>query len=434
MNRTLFFVMKDFVLTLTRKSRWKSFLFWIGAILLVVLATIFYQPAAAKTGSLLVWMNNKIYIMDIDSLVLERVGSADAADLMVPSPGCLGQSEAPCWVMASESLYRIDRSPAHPSGSVKTLPVGEGFERIAAASWSPDGRHLAYSVFDEAGNQAELRVYNAATARTQTPAQGVDPAIAPAWTASCAAGLQAPTCELAFKTQATSTGAAGDDALPNLVALNPATGESRMWAISDEPIFKLCWTSDGRLLYSRPKRHFYFAEGHSPAYPIPAAGQLANMSPDAGYTVYYQPFTLADCQADVAENCMHLGVWLAGEGLGADKPHLIYDVNLAAPHEKGLNFVPVWAPSGKAFVFFQGGELIYYDLQKQEATIWYKSLRGKLRSAPVFSPNEEAVAFVDNQGQGFSEYRLLVINPRLQPVEHIIKTEDGFQILAWLPD
>jgi hypothetical protein len=78
--------------------------------------------------------------------------------------------------------------------------------------------------------------------------------------------------------------------------------------------------------------------------------------------------------------------------------------------------------------------LIHYSLEQQEATIWYKSLTGKLRSVPVFSPNEEAVAFVDNQGQGFSEYRLIVVNPKLQPVEHIIDTKSGFRILAWLPN
>jgi Tol biopolymer transport system component len=114
---------------------------------------------------------------------------------------------------------------------------------------------------------------------------------------------------------------------------------------------------------------------------------------------------------------------------------LIYSSDLAEPRQHGLlNFVPVWSPFGNAFVFIQDGQLIYYDLLQQEANIWYKPLRGKLRSLPVFSPNEEAVAFVDNQGQGYSEYRLLVINPRLQPIEHIIETKEGFRVLAWLPN
>jgi hypothetical protein len=40
---------------------------------------------------------------------------------------------------------------------------------------------------------------------------------------------------------------------------------------------------------------------------------------------------------------------------------------------------------------------------------------------------------VDNQGQGYSEYRLVVVNPKLQLVEHIIETDTGFRLLAWLP-
>jgi hypothetical protein len=40
---------------------------------------------------------------------------------------------------------------------------------------------------------------------------------------------------------------------------------------------------------------------------------------------------------------------------------------------------------------------------------------------------------VDNQGHGFSEYRLVIVNPKLQPVEHIIDTQQSFLVLAWLP-
>jgi hypothetical protein len=77
--------------------------------------------------------------------------------------------------------------------------------------------------------------------------------------------------------------------------------------------------------------------------------------------------------------------------------------------------------------------LIHYDLEKGEATIWYKPLDGKLRSVPVFSPNEEAVAFVDDQGEGEAGHRLLVINPKLEPVTHVVHREKSFKVLAWLP-
>ncbi len=417
------------------RSQWNTLLFWVGAILVIVFATVFYRPAAAKTGSLLIWMNNRIYVMDIDTLTLQRVGPATSSDVMVPSPGCHGQTDTPCWVSAGENLYTVDYLSRSSSNSARNLLPGQGYAWIdeVAVSWSPDGKWLAYSIFNEADHQAELRIYDAATAETQTIAVGVDPTVAPAWSVGCGEGLNSPNCELAFKTRPVDVD--GDDVVPSLVALNLATGEQREWQISAEPVFELRWTPNGDLLYSQPKRHFRYAANGTPAYNMPSVSQLANMSPDARYTVYYQPFTLADCPAgDEAEACMHVGVWLTDASSDSDDRHLIYSTNLSEPHQRGLNFVPVWSPFGNGFVFFQDGKLIYYDLVQQEAAIWYKSLGDKLRSRPVFSPNEEAVAFVDNQGQGYSEYRLLVINPRLQPIEHIIETKTGFRVLAWLPN
>lgn len=415
------------------KSQWQTFLFWLGAILIIVLVTVFYQPAAAKTGSLLVWMNNRIYVMDIDSLVLERVGPASRKQQMVPSPGCTGQAETPCWVVAGPNLYPVHRSTGGNTGVGHLLPVGEAGIWLdeGALSWAPDGRHLAYPVFNETANRAELRLYDVAGQAAKTLVIGVDPTVAPAWSPACAAGLEAEDCRLAYKTRVINLG--GEDLSPELVALKLATGQDRKWELPAEPVFALRWTASGKLLYSRPQRYFREAEDHTPAFDIPRAGQLAGMSPDGRYTVYYQPFTIAGCQAETEEVCMQLGVWLADERSQAENPRLIYNLSLAEALRPELNFIPVWAPSGQAFVFFQAGNLLYYDLVEQEATIWYKSLGGKLRSVPVFSPNEEAVAFVDNQGQGYSEYRLLVIDPRLQPIEHILKTDSGFRILAWLP-
>ena len=414
------------------RSQWNSLLFWVAAILIIVLATVFYKPAAAKTGSLLIWLNNKIYVMDIDSLNLQRVGPALANEAMIPSPGCNGQGQGPCWVTAGQNLYPIDLPSQRVSQSALLLPLGDGYTWLEdmVPSWSPDGRWLAYAVFSQADNQAELRIYSAATGEGQTLATGVDPTIAPAWSPGCAGGVDQPNCELAYKTRPVNIGV--KEVPTALVALNLATDQARTWPLTAESIFELRWTSAGRLLYSQPKRYFRHVEDGTPVSNTPLASQLANTSPDGKYTVYYQPFTLADCpETDEAESCMHLGVWLTD---GTGDPRLIYSAKLADSRSGGLNFVPVWSPLGNGFVFFQDGQLIYYDLQQQEATIWYKSLHGKLRSLPVFSPNEEAVAFVDNQGQGYSEYRLLVINPRLQPIEHIIDTKTGIQILGWLPN
>ncbi len=421
-------------------SKWNSILIWGGAILLLALATVVYQPAAAKTGSLLVWLNDKIYVMDIDTLTLERVGEADADDVLSVAPGCLGVTDTPCWVVAGNILYRVRHNTFNQTSGVGvSLPMDDDAHWInnGKFSWSPDGVWLAYSVWLPDQEQAELRLYNARTTKSRTVAVGVDALVAPAWSAECGDGLEATGCKLAWKLAWIDTG--GDEFFPGLKAITLASAEEENWEIPTDPIFELCWSLTGELLYSQPKRYFRRAENHSPAYQIPAAGQLANLSPLADYVVYYQPFRLEDgCQANGAtEDCSYLGVWLKKTSPPDDgvdqQPQLIYNVNID-DLQGGLSFVPVWSPRENAFIFFQDGRLIYYDVLQAEAAIWHKSLGDKLRSMPVFSPNEESVAFVDNRGLGHSEYRLLVINPRLQPVEHIIETATGFRVLAWLPN
>ncbi|MCG3207374.1 MAG: hypothetical protein FOGNACKC_00974 [Anaerolineae bacterium] len=408
-------------------AQWKNFILWASAILGVVLVTVFYQPAAARTGSLLVWTNDRVYVMDIDTLTLERVAPASPGEPLTPSPGCMGQAmHAPCWVLVSDKLYRVEAGGAGGAGEM-ALPTGEGYHwENGAVSWSPDGLHLAYSVWHDASGQAELRVINAADGSVSLKAEGVDPDVAVAWQPACAGELESTGCEIGYK-KLPDPGA-GVNAPAMLIAYQPASGKVRQWLVTPEPLFELRWSPDNMLLYSRPQRFFLRADDHSPAYRMPDGAQLANMSPDGRYTIYYQPFTLEDCSS---QDCTHLGVWL--ELQAQEQRSLIYNVNIN--HQQGgLNFIPTWRFDSQALVFFQEGKLIYYDVAKGEATIWYKPLPGKLRSVPVFSPNEEAVAFVDDQGQGYSQYRLLVINPRLQPVEHVISTKEGFRVLAWLPN
>ena len=418
-------------------SQWKSIVFWIGAVLIIVLATFLYQPAAAKTGSLLVWTRNRVYVMDIDTLTLDRVGPATSDQVIVPSPGCFGHVDAPCWVLIGEIVYFVDLSAASNHVAQAQLPIDTGFGWVNnPVSWSPDGIHLAYSVTHSQSGQSELIVYDVSSNEVKVRGSDVDSTITVAWSSGCAAGLEAVDCELSYKKVPTQI---GDELSSTLVGYTPVTRQVREWIIPPEPIFELRWSPQGELLYSQPKRYFKRAEDHNSAFELPPGGRLANMSPDARFAVYYQPFTLSDCQRQVeVDRCLHLGVWISPENSpenSNEDPSLVYSVNLSeAQAEGGLNFIPTWSPDGGSFVFFQEGQLIHYDLAKQEATIWYKPVIGKLRSIPVFSPNEEAVAFVDNEGQGFSEYRLVVVNPRLQPVEEIIETNDGFRILAWLPN
>jgi len=404
------------------KSQLQTLLFWVGAVLIVVLATIFYQPAAAKTGSLLVWTKGWVYVMDIDSLILERVGRAEPGALIAPSPGCSRQMETPCWVVAGQTLYEVRVNANNPAPE-RQLPGGTTRWIDSEVSWSPDGIHLAYSV--QTDNLVELHLYNAASDTINLVVPDVDPTVPVAWSQACANGLGDSACQIGFKT-------AGD--LPiRLVALTPATNDQTIWEISTEEVFDLRWTADNELLYSDPPRHFNSAVTQEPAYDIPAAGQLANMSPQGRYAIYYQPFTLKDCASIEEADCLNLGVWINERGNDEAGPDLIYNLNLAESRSGGLNFIPTWSADEQVAVFFQDGNLIHYDVVEREATIWYKSVNGKLRSVPIFSPNEEAVAFVDNQGQGYSEYRLVIVNPKLQPIEHIIETESGFRLLTWLP-
>jgi hypothetical protein len=320
-------------------------------------------------------------------------------------------------------LYQIDLNGDQGMVAEVELPLEAEGRLGEAVSWSPDGLHLAYVVVQGDNSLGELQVYDTMAGQIKFRQPEVDSAIAPAWTVGCAGGLTAEGCELGYKQGAAS-----------LVGFRPASDEMRKWAISPEPIFELRWSSAGVLLYSRPKRHLINPETGVPAYPLPPGGQLANMSPDAAYAVYYQPFTLADCQAETEQECLHLGVWLGRANDADARPELIYNLNLAEDQLGGLSFIPTWTPQGEAFVFIQSGRLVYYNLANREAAVWYKPLRGKLRSLPVFSPDREAVAFVDNQGQGYSEYRLVIVNPKLQPIEHVIETKEGFRVLAWLPN
>jgi hypothetical protein len=415
------------------RAQWQSVLFWISAILAVVIATLVYQPAAARTGSLLVWTRDRVYIMDIDALSLERVGPANADQLVVPSPGCFGRVRTSCWVAIDNVIYQIELGAGGNEITAVSLPVAAGFQWAKrAASWSPDGLHFAYFLKPTGEQPAELQVYNVDSGRLMVQASGADPSLAPVWTTECAAGLVASGCKLGYKKKAAP---AEGQPLPALVSFTPATNEVQQWSVSPEEIFELRWSPEGTLLYSRPKRHFLSVEDHTPAYSLPAGARLANMSPNGLYTVYYQPFTLKDCQPAEGETsanpCLHLGIWLAQPEV---EPKLIYSVDLSQTEQtEGLNFIPTWSPSGRALVLFQGGRLIHYDLEKGEATIWYKPLTGKLRSLPVFSPNEEAVAFVDDQGEGEAGHRLLVINPKLEPLEEVIHGEKSFKVLAWLP-
>jgi hypothetical protein len=408
-------------------SKWLNYAIWAGAFAVVFLATVFYQPAAAKAGALLVLTNNRVYVMDIDTLTLERVAPADPGEVVAVSPGCRGETSTPCWVAVSGRLYRIDLGAGGSEIRETALPVQAGYRwSDSAISWSPDGQLLAYSLINESNGQFDLRVVDVASEDVLLQAEDIDPDVATAWAVGCASGFTAPDCYIGYKKMPGQQVQGGF--LATLIGYNPATDTTRQWSVTPERLFELRWSPDNMLLYSRPKRYFLRADDYSPAFKLPSGGQLANISPDANYTVYYQPFTLESCETD---SCVQLGVWL--EPVTTSERRLIYNAPLDQ-YSRGLNFIPSWTRDSQELVFFQGGQLIHYDVSTGQGTIWYKGVGDKLRSLPVFSPNEDAVALVDNQGQGHSDYRLLVINPRQEPVEHVIETETGFRILAWLPD
>lgn len=426
------------------KSQLKGLAFWVGAVLLVVLVTLLYQPAAAKTGALLVWQDGEIYVLDIDSLKQEPVGPAAAVASILPSPGCLGQVKAPCWVAVGPKLYPV-------GGSASPEITVPGDAEDATLSWSPDGLHLAYVDLAENSRKFKLRLFNPATGQGQTLAIRVDPAVPAAWSSGCRTGLAAPTCQLAYKaSQAKALSPSSShllvpawaseirlddlsDPWNELVTFTPATGMRQTWPVPVGSIYALRWTAGNTLLYSQPQEYFHRTKDYTPAYQMSPGSQLANMSPDGRYTVYYEPFTKKECQAERPKGgCWFLGIWLADNDQREER-QLIFSRELSKAGEGKLNSDPFWSPAGNAFGLFREGKLIYYNLKQHEAAIWYESLRGQLTSSPVFSPNEEAIALVTQPAGNSTQYHLLVLNPQFKPLEVVIEAQQGFRVLTWLP-
>jgi hypothetical protein len=432
------------------KAQLNNLAFWVGTILLVILVTVFYQPAAAKTGSLVVWQDGGIYVLNLDSLKQEWVGTAAPKAVITPSPGCLGQVKVPCWVAAGTKLYLVGAGDTFE----KSIPLETGARWLdAAVSWSPDGLHLAYPVLPRDHAQIELRVHNAASGETRLLASGIDPGVAVAWTAGCIAGLEASACQVGYKLAAAPATQASlrsrpvipawADELPaaslarpfaQLATMRPLTGEQQTWPLPVEAIFELRWTADNTFLYSQPEHYFHRVRDNTPAYQISPGSQLANMSPNGRFTIYYEPFTQKECQAERPKGgCWYLGIWLADGGPAKVQRSLLYSRELSQAGAGRLNADPFWSPRGDAFVLVREGQLIYYNLKIREAASWYQSLRGQLTSAPAFSPQGEALALAYHDPETPLRYHLLVINPQFKPLEHIIDAQEGFRVLAWLP-
>lgn len=416
------------------KSQLNYLLFGIGAALAMVLLTLFYQPGVAKTGSLLVWLDGDLYLQDIDTHSRTPVGPAETVEAVAPSPGCLDQVEAPCWVAVGPTLYHI-----HADGTTAAapIPLDAGVRWIdARVSWSPDGLNLAYAVILKLNRLTELRLYNAATGQTKVIAAVVDPTLPVVWSPGCAAGLDSPTCQLGFKLIVPAfveTALAQPAAESNwLVAYDTPTGAQHIWYVPGDPISTLRWNYAGSLLYSRPADTFYRAQDRTPAAPISPGSQAVGLSPDGRYTVYYESSTHKECQAERPQGkCWYLDVWLAGNSPANRR--LIYSADLAQAEPGRPDLKPVWSLHGEALVWVQAGQLLHYEVPQPQAQLWYAGLQAQLTSAPVFSPYGRAVALVDQAQAGSPEYRLLVIDPRLQPLEHLITAQRGFHVLAWLP-
>jgi|GEM_PF-5900920 len=158
------------------KSKWRTHALWIGAILIVFLATIFYQPAAARAGSLLVWTNNRVYVMDIDTLTLERVAPAAADETIIPSPGCHERTNEPCWVIVGPRLYRVDVGAGGSEVRESSLSFSEDYLwEDSAISWSPDGHHVAYSLLKKGTDQFDLHVIDVNDGRVKLSVEDIDP-------------------------------------------------------------------------------------------------------------------------------------------------------------------------------------------------------------------------------------------------------------------
>ncbi len=399
-----------------QSEQWLSVIILVVALLTTVAATVVYQPSAAKTGALLIKLNNNLYVMDIDSLAIELVAPAIGEAAVSPAPGCEQRLSQPCWVVVKDRLYRAGQRGQSTLVRLLTDDPNVAWLR-QPVSWSPDGARFVYPVLNQQTEQVELHYQHVDSPSLQVLAVNVDERVKAAWSSGCAAG-GASDCRLAYR-QATG----------EVVALNMATFTTQRWSLGEsQSVVALRWSAGGGLLYSPNLPHFRGVTDDQPPYHLPASAKLAGLSPQMGQMVYYHPFRRKGCA-----DCLYLGVWLQ-QHRAETPPKLVYQVDLSTPSADGLTFVPTWSTVEDGFVFFQDGKMIFYDVTKKQAAMWHQSLLGRLRSKPVFSPNRRAVAFVDNQGQGVSEYRLVIVDPRLKPIEKIIVTESVFQVLTWLPD
>ena len=211
---------------MTRFSKqWQSIALWLVVIIGLISVTIFYQPAAAKTGSLLIWMNSKLYRMDIDTLTIESIAPATRHESISVAPGCLHQTQTPCWVGVENRLYYIT---PHQNSSMVSLTTRNERWPDSAMSWSPDGQQVAYTVVNQVSNQLELRLYDAVERTVTTVASDVDPLVPAAWSVGCADGVD-DGCLLAYKTIVTQS----DDETV-LVSLNLTTKDKQTWAMPPE--------------------------------------------------------------------------------------------------------------------------------------------------------------------------------------------------------
>lgn len=382
-------------------SQWHALALWLGAAAAVVVASFFYQPASPL---LLVWTNDQLYTMELDTLTLERIGSAATDDLVV-QPGCTADD---CWVAAGETVYHLN------TDTTTTLPRPAARDFVnGSVSASPDGVHLAYGL--AAQGQTALHLYDVTTGEATQLAASMDPAVLPAWSRACVVALRHPGCKLAYKPPTR-----------DLMTVDFASDAVHTQVMTSASVIALQWTYDHQLVFQRSDGLWLNAADGRPVHVLPEGAETLALSPNGRYVIYYQPFEWVECEVTATDDCIYEGIWLAG--LEAE-PRLIYDVKWSESALPLLNTPPVWTPSQQAFVFFFKGRLIHYHIARAEGTIWYETPADALRSDIVFSPGEDALATVDSYRQG---YRLLVIDPHLEAIKHIVQMDGGFRVLAWL--
>lgn len=381
---------------------------WLGAMSYLAACVLLGQAAldVPSPGRILYWQSDTIYTIDVDGRNQQRISPALRADEreVEVSPGCHGLVAAPCWVLIGRIVY-------HLSGRGTPLPVQSGEMRtFAPAAWSPDGRHLAYIVVDEATDDRVLKVYNAWLDISWEVDHGIDATIKPVWSTGCHDGPRGD-CRLAYGTRTATK--------PQVTAMHLETGTRRHWSIVPGRGHLLQWLADGRLVQGHT-RWFEIANGK----PLTMAtlGE-AGLSPD-GRLLNYVDRVGSEPTVVVIQS--------------TEVPQQTDQIYLPPPSGSMVdNWAgPFWRPDAQAWIMLDRGQLFGYNMQEGLVPLWQQNPPLEMVLDYAFSASGNGFAILHGYASANPErpaQQLTVLQVGEPPQIVRPRQMQTLILLAWLP-